>query len=90
MPETPVSFDQPTTELRSGGRVVGITDRVYPTEGESVTFADVLVRGDLSGDLEYNGAVLRVVQVEEIIGLEVGPSGPRGPVWRGVKCQILR
>ncbi len=89
MPESPISFDQPSNEIRQGGKIVGLTDRIYPISGETVTFDDVIVRGDLSGELEYNGRRLQVVRVDEIIGLEVGPQGPRGPVWKGVQCQVL-
>jgi len=90
MPEQQVSLEPPSTEIRKGGSVVGITDRVYSIEGETVTFADVLVRGDLSGELEYNGHTLEVERVNTIIGMEVGISGPRGPVWKGVDCRVVR
>ncbi|PYT03979.1 MAG: hypothetical protein DMF60_16710 [Acidobacteria bacterium] len=89
MPKTPVSFAPRSTEIRKSGAVVGITDRVYPINGNSVTFDDVLVKGDLSGDLEYNGRKLRVVRVDTVIGLEIGGQGPRGPVWKHVECQVV-
>jgi len=89
MPERPVSFEPPTKELRSTGVVVGITDRVYPITEPTVWFDEILVKGDLSGELEYNGRKLRVVRVDTMIGLEVGVSGARGPVWKRVECQVL-
>lgn len=92
MPDTPLSFDRPSNEIRSSGKVVGITDRIYDIndiDGQSVTFDDVLIRGDLSGELEYNGIKLRVTRVDTIIGLEIGPYGPRGPVWKGVECKVV-
>ena len=89
MPKTPVSFEVSCPELRSSGQVVGITDRVYSIDGPSVTFDDVLVRGDLSGELTYNGTRLRVVRVDSMVGLEVSPRGMRGPVWKGVECQVV-
>ena len=88
MPMKKVAFDQPTAEILRQGTVVGTTDRIYPIEGRSVRFDDVLVRGDLSGELSYNGRRLRVVHVDTIIGLEVGPYGARGPVWKGVECEV--
>lgn len=89
MPTKPVSFDKPTNEILSSGKVVGLTDRTYSIEGESVTFNDVLVTGDLSGELLYNGIKLRVVRIDTIIGLEIGTQGPRGPVWKGVECEVV-
>lgn len=89
MPEQSVSLEPHSREIRKAGRVVGITDRVYTFEGNSVTFDDVLVRGDLSGALEYNRRKLEVERVNTIIGMEIGISGPRGPVWKGVKCRVV-
>lgn len=82
---------QPSTELRVNGKVVGLTDKVYSIEGKTVRFDEILVRGDLTeGDLEYNGHHLRIVRVEAVIGLLVGAGGPpRGPVWRGVECEVV-
>lgn len=89
MPKTPVSFAPRSAEIRKSGTVVGLTDRVYPINGTTVIFDDVLVKGDLSGELEYNGRKLRVVRVDTVIGLEIGAQGPRGPVWRRVECQVV-
>lgn len=93
MPEERVRFEPDTTELRRSsavvGAVVGITDRVYEISGPTVTFDEVLVTGDLSGELEYNGKRLRVVRIDTIIGLELGAKGVRGPLWKGVDCTVL-
>jgi len=89
MPKVPVPFDTPTNELRKDGVVVGRTDRIYPITGETVTFDDVLVVGDLSGALDYNDRKVRVVRVESMIGLEIGAAGARGPVWKKVECEVL-
>ena len=89
MARTPVTFEKIGTEILAGGKVVGETDRAYQIDGTTVTFNDVLVKGDLSGELEYNGAKLRVIRVNTIIGLEVTPNGVRGPVWKGVECEVI-
>ena len=90
MPKTEVLFEKPSNELRdSSGRVVGITDRVYAPNGHTMTLDDVLVKGDLSGTLEYNGRKLRIVRVNEVIGLEVTMGGARGPVWKGVEAEVM-
>ena len=90
MPTKRVSFDKWKPEIYRSRELVGITDRVYEIEGQSVTFDDVLVKGDLSGELDYNGFKLRIVQVNTIIGLEVGIQGARGPVWKGVVCEVVK
>jgi hypothetical protein len=90
MPQMQVSFDKPTTEILSAGKVVGITDRIYSIKGSSVTFEEVLVKGDLSGELLYNGTKLRVVRIDTVIGLEIGAQGARGPVWKGVECEVIK
>ncbi len=89
MPEASVSFEKPTTHILKDGKVVGMTDRVYPVEGPRVIFGDVLVKGDLSGELNYNGTKLRVVRVGSAIGLEVTTRGARGPVWKHVECEVI-
>jgi len=90
MPRTPVALDPPSTNIFSSGKVVGITDRIYTITGSMVIFDDVLVTGDLSGVLEYNGYKLRVDRVHTTIGLEMTPQGVRGPVWKKVECQIIK
>lgn len=62
---------------------------MYPITGDAVTFADVLVRGDLSGVLEYNGRRLEITAIDTIIGLEMGAAGPRDPVWKGVVARVI-
>ena len=89
MPKAPVSFETPTNELRKGGVIVGRTDRIYQITGEAITFDDVLVVGDLSGVLDYNGKKVRVTRVETMVGLEIGEGGARGPVWKKVECEVL-
>ena len=90
MPSTEVSFAQSNNELRdANGKVVGLTDRVYTPSNSTITFDDVLLKGDLSGTLEYNGVKLHIVKINSIIGLEVTLTGARGPVWKGVECEVL-
>ena len=90
MPTTPVSFTKLSNELRDDrGNVVGITDDAYEVDGQFITFKDVLVKGDLSGILEYNGVRLRIVRVNTMIGLEVTMQGARGPVWKDVVCEVV-
>lgn len=90
MPTKPLKLEPPSVEIRKGGTVVGLTDRVYSVAGSEAVFDDLLVRGDLSGRLEYNGSAIEIIAVDTIIGLEVGPRGARGPVWKGVRCRVVR
>lgn len=89
MPEERISFIRQSRELLKSGKVVGLTDRVYPITGSSVTFDEVLVKGDLSGELEYNGKKLRIIRTDMIAGLLIDMGGARGPVWQGVECQVI-
>lgn len=89
VPEEIISFTPPSNKLLKSGNVVGLTDRVYTITGSSVTFDEVLVKGDLSGELEYNGKRLRIIRTDVISGLLVDIRGARGPVWQGVECEVL-
>lgn len=89
MPEERISFTQPSNKLLKSGNVVGLTDQIYPITSSSVTFDEVLVKGDLSGELEYNGRKLKIVRTDIITGLLIDMRGARGPVWQGVKCEVL-
>ena len=90
MPVRQRSLVPRTNELKKSGQVVGLTDRVYDVDdGKQVAFEEVVVRGDLSGVLEYNAHTLKVVEIREIIGLEISAQGARGPVWKGVVCEVL-
>ena len=77
-----------SVELRKGGQTVGLTDHLYPVHGKTIRIDEILVQGDLSGDLEYNGKILRVTGIDTFIGLEVGAQGPRGPIWKGVTLEV--
>ena len=76
-------------ELRKGDKTVGLTDHKYPIAGQTVHFDEILVTGDLSGELNYNGWVLRVVDIDTFVGLEVDRRGPRGPLWKGVTLEVV-
>ena len=90
MPKREVSLEKLSNELRdSTGRLVGLTDRPYEPNGRFMMFQDVVVKGDLSGTLEYNGVKLRIVRVNTVIGLEITPEGARGPVWKGVEAEVI-
>ena len=89
MPKSRVSFQPPSTEIRKAGASVGTTDRIYQLGGRTVSFDEVLVKGDLSGELEYNGQRIRIVHVDTIIGLELTMQGARGPVWKKVRAEVL-
>jgi hypothetical protein len=81
---------RPTNEIRKGGAPVGLTDRVYEVAGDTVVFDEVVVKGDLSGELEYNGHILQVTHIDTAVGLEIGDQGARGPLWKRVVCRVVR
>jgi hypothetical protein len=90
MPNARVSVGIPSKELRKNGTVVGLTDRVYEVKGDTAVLDEVLVKGDLSGQLDYNGHVVEVTHIDTAIGLEVGDRGARGPLWKHVVCRVIR
>jgi hypothetical protein len=88
MPKALVSLKE-SANIYSSGKIVGITDQPYEIDGQSVTFKEVLIKGDLSGELEYNGHKLRIVHVDTITGLKVNQDIARGPLWEGVVCKVI-
>lgn len=88
MPNSPLTFNPSSAKIVKGGEVVGLTDRVYELAGNEVVFDEVLVKGDLSGDLDYNDHQIRVVRVDTAVGMLVDDRGVRGPVWKGVVCEV--
>ena len=88
MPKALLSLKK-SSNIYSSGKIVGITDKPYDVDGQSVFFKEVLVKGDLSGELEYNDHKLRIVHIDTITGLKVDQNGARGPLWEGVECQVI-
>ena len=89
MAQAPLSLNSPSTNIYKSGTVVGVTDKVYDLQLGQSLFQEILVRGDLSGDLEYNGHKIRITKAETAVGLLVDDRGARGPVWQGVTCEVL-
>jgi hypothetical protein len=80
---------QASSALLKDGRIVGLTDKVYAVNGGPNHFDEVLVRGDLSGDLEYNGALIRITRIDAAVGLKVDAGGARGPLWVDVDFEVV-
>ncbi len=89
MPREHVLTQIPTCELRKNGDVVGLTDRVYDLAGTIVHIDEILVTGDLSGELSYNGKLLKILEVNTVVGMLVDQRGARGPVWKDVQAQVV-
>jgi hypothetical protein len=83
-------YSQASPELLKEGRVVGLTDKVYPLNGGPRHFDEVLVKGDLSGNLEYNGALIRITRIDAAVGLKVDDRGARGPLWVNVDFEVVK
>lgn len=86
---TKVLFDNPAKEILSNGNVVAEVDRVIPIDERFIAFENLFVKGDLSGELEYNGKRIRILHIETILGMVASPAGLKGPVWQGVKCEVV-
>ncbi len=77
------------TEITAGDQVVGVADRAYEVSGRYVVFDEVLVKGSFGPDFTYRGKPLRLIHVHTMIGLLVDHRGPRGPVAKGVLCEVI-
>ncbi len=80
-----------TLEIHKDGAVVGLLDHPVEIEGKpDIRFERIVVIGNLSEEVEYEGRRLFVESAEDFIGLEITRSGRvEGPVWRGVVCRVL-
>lgn len=89
MPEATLSLKPQSPDIVKSGKVVGSTDRIYEISNNEVVFDEVVIKGDITGDWEYNGHRLRVVRVDSVVGLIVDERGARGPLWKGVVCEVI-
>jgi len=81
---------QSSTNIYKNGNVVGETDKVYSPNGNYFDIAEIIVKGDLSGELEYCGKTIVAEHIDTMIGMEITQFGARGPVWKGVRCKIVK
>ena len=89
MPKKKVNLKPLSKNIFKNGEIVGETDQAYDiSEVSEIVFNEILVKGNLSGVLEYNSKKIQVSGINTIIGMEVTTSGARGPVWKQVKCLV--
>jgi len=84
-----LNFDATDKNIYKDGAVVGTTDLIVHPVGGYLNIPDILVKGNLDGQLEYGGKKIVIEQVEMAIGMEVGPHGMRGPIWKNVRARVL-
>jgi hypothetical protein len=89
MAQTSVRLQPLSREIKKGADIVGLTDRAYDISTGAIHIDEILVKGDLSGDLTYNGRRIRILTIDTAIGMKVDQHGARGPIWEGVDIQIL-
>lgn len=83
-----INFNSPTG-IYKNGNIVGETDRAYSPENGYFNIGEITLKGDMNGELEYAGHKIIVEHIDTAIGMLMGAGGPRGPIWRGVKCKIV-
>lgn len=78
-------------KIKKGRKIVGRTDKVYHIRSDDtlVVFAEVEVLGEMTGILKYNGRRIKATFIDGVVGLEVGPDGPRGPLFKGMRFEVL-
>lgn len=69
--------------------VVAITDAVYAPAQGRILFAAWDLCGEVGAPLRYQDWILVIESVHETIERVVEKGSPRGPLWRGVLCQVL-
>ena len=85
---------QQTQDIRQNNLIIARTDRIYEISGAEVVF-DMLLADDgqhdkLSNPFEYNGHILKMVSADSLAMTQMPPPmGHRGPVLKGVRCQVL-
>jgi hypothetical protein len=89
MPQTKVRLTPTSREIKKNGQVVGITDRIYDLSPGTAHFDEILVTGELDGELSYNDHKIQIVRINTAIGMKVDNRGARGPVWEGVEVQVV-
>ena len=85
-----LNFKESDKNLYKNGAIVGTTDIIVPPNGGYFYIPDIVVKGNLDGELEYTGKKIVIEQVEIIAGMEFGQYGARGPVWKNVRARITR
>lgn len=77
-------------ELTRGGQVVGVVSGGVEVQGpKQIELGEVLIQGDLDGPLAFGRRTIRILKAREHIGLEVGDKGARGPLLKGVICEVV-
>ena len=84
-----LNFDQSDKNIYKKGSVVGTTDVVVQPTNGYFDIPDIVIKGNLDGELEYAGKKIVIDQVEMAIGMEIGQYGARGPIWKNVRARIL-
>ncbi len=79
-----------SNEIYNAGEVVAVTDRDYTIEGSKVVFDEVSVKGNMNGELEYEGVKLRITIVGAGVSITLGPEGACNTVWKGVECEVIK
>lgn len=81
---------QSDKNIYKNGHIVGVTDMTASSDGSYFQIPDIVIKGELNGELEYLGKTIVIEQVETSIGLEIGRYGARGPIWKNVLARIVK
>lgn len=76
--------------IYQNGQVVFTVDKPYDVSKKQLTIDKMIIKGKPNYEqfFLYAGVKIRIVRIEEYIGLLVSGSGVEGPVLRGVDCMV--
>lgn len=74
------------------GQLVFTVSKMYDTTGSTITFDKLVQKGqpDFEKPFLYDGVEIRIVRIEQQIGLLVSNGTVEGPILRGVQCIVVR
>ncbi|MFX1499380.1 MAG: hypothetical protein ACFFDH_00285 [Promethearchaeota archaeon] len=72
--------------ILKNGKVVAKAYGIPKIEDNEIIFDKIVIEGDVKGKLEYKNREIKIVEVSDIKGME----DRIGPVWKEVKCEILK
>ena len=74
------------------GQIIFSVDKPYDITSETIIFDKLLLKGrpDYDKPFLYGEVEIKIIKINEYIGMLVSGSAVQGPLLRGVHCEIIR
>lgn len=91
-PPRPARSERDYLNIYQFGQLVFTTDKLYEITSDTLEFDKLLLKGrpDYEKTFVYAGVEIRIMHINEYIGLLVSGGAVEGPVLRGVRCAVVR